>query len=84
MAKGGARPGAGRKPKAEEDKIRRFSINAMTKVFGSEEAMWDHVAQQAQESFPHLKLLFEYTYGKPKETKEVTLAGEQPIFNIEL
>ena len=30
-----------------------------------------HIATESQESFPHLKLLQEYVFGKPKEVLEV-------------
>lgn len=65
---GGARKGAGRKKKDEEDRIRDLSINALSDVFGSEEEAFKHIAKKAKESFPHLKLIIEYGYGKPKET----------------
>lgn len=68
--KGGRREGAGRKPKADEEKIKNFALNAMVEVFGSEEEAWQSLSQQAKDSFPHLKLLFEYRYGKPKERIE--------------
>lgn len=69
-AKGGRREGAGRKPKEDEVKIKNFALNAMVEVFGSEEKAWQSLSEQAKDSFPHLKLLFEYRYGKPKERIE--------------
>lgn len=69
---GGKRKGAGRKKKADEDRIKTLSINALSDVFGSEEEAFNHIATQAKESFPHLKLLMEYGYGKPKESMDVT------------
>ena len=42
----------------------------MSKVFGSEEEAWESLAEQAKQSFPHLKLLFEYKYGKPIDAPE--------------
>lgn len=74
--KGGKTIGAGRKSKADEDRIRNLSINALTSVFGSEEGAFTHLASRAmdegKESFPYLKLLLEYAYGKPKETIDMT------------
>lgn len=70
---GGKREGAGRKPKADEERIRTLSVGALVKTFGSEEKAFNSIAKQAKESFPHLKLLLEYAYGKPKEYKEVEL-----------
>lgn len=78
---GGKREGAGRPPKEDEDRIRSLSINAIEKIYGSEEAGWEYIAKQSKESFPHLKFLFEYAYGKPIEVKQVfTEQVEQPLF----
>lgn len=74
--KGGARIGAGRKPKADEDRIRTLSINSLAKVFGSEEEAFNHIANEAKVSFPHLKLLIEYGYGKPTETVDASVVAE--------
>ena len=64
---GGARKGAGRKRKSDEEKIRRLGENAIIEVYGSVEAYYKYIAQQAKKSFPHLKLLQEYVFGKPKD-----------------
>ncbi|SHI74417.1 hypothetical protein [Algibacter luteus] len=71
---------AGRKPKEDENRIRGLSINALETIYGSEEAAFEHIAEQAKDSFPHLKLLIEYAYGKPKETKNINTQVEQPLF----
>jgi hypothetical protein len=39
----------------------------MKKVFGSEEEAWESLAEQAQESFAHMNLLWQYRYGKPTD-----------------
>ena len=46
--------------------------------------MWLEVAKQAKESFPHMKMLLEFTYGKPKEQKEVNVKTDIniPIVNF--
>lgn len=67
---GGARKGAGRKPKAEEEKIRKLGLDAITEVYGSLQDYYIHIAKESKDSFPHLKLLQEYVFGKPKETIE--------------
>lgn len=54
--RGGKREGAGRKPKADEDRIRTLSINSLVSTFGSEEKAFEHIAGLAKDSFPHLKL----------------------------
>tara|TARA_R110002073_G_scaffold261282_3_gene424132 strand:- start:313 stop:591 length:279 start_codon:yes stop_codon:yes gene_type:complete len=78
-AKGGRREGAGRKPKEDEVKIKNFALNAMVEIFGSEEKAWQSLSKQAKDSFPHLKLLFEYRYGKPKERIEHSGGVNIPI-----
>ena len=76
---------AGRKPKADENRIRTLSINALETIFGSEEKAFEHIAELSKESFPHLKLLMEYAYGKPKDSRQIGAYGlvEQPLFFIE-
>ena len=68
---GGVRPGAGRPSKAKEEKVRRLGINAIEKIYGSVEAYYEHIARESIESFPHLKLLQEYVFGKPKEVVQI-------------
>lgn len=75
--RGGARKGAGRKPKLDEEKTRGLSLSAIKKVFGSEDKAWERVAQLANEgSFKHLELLYGYAYGKPKDNVDITSQGE--------
>lgn len=75
---GGARQGAGRKPKADElvliEKLSPLDDIAFTKL--SEGVM--------SGSFHHLKLFYEYRYGKPKQQVDVTTQGEhlKQIFKI--
>jgi len=78
-AKKGENRGQGRKPKHDEEKITSFALNAMVEVFGSEEKAWQSLSKQAKDSFPHLKLLFEYRYGKPKERIEHSGGVNIPI-----
>ena len=68
---GGARKGAGRNTKAKEEQVRRLGLDAIENVYGSIEKYYIHIAKESQESFPHLKLLQEYVFGKPKEVLEV-------------
>jgi hypothetical protein len=79
MAKqGGAREGAGRKPKSDEIKL----IEALTPL--------DDVAFKELEkgvkagSFYHLKLFYEYRYGKPKQLIGVVTETEtlEQVFKI--
>ena len=55
---------------AKRKRVGIYALNAMAKVFGSEEEAWESLAEQAKSSFPHLKLLFEYKYGKPLDKPE--------------
>lgn len=72
---GGARKGAGRKTKAKEEQVRRLGIEAIEKVYGSVEDYYEHIAKESKSSFPHLKLLQEYVFGKPKEV--IQIEGEE-------
>lgn len=76
---GGKRKGAGRKSKADEDRIRTLSINALASVYGSEVKAFTYIAKQSKESFPHLKLIMEYAYGKPKEQIDLTVDLEHNL-----
>ena len=64
---GGKREGAGRKPKADELKlVETIKESVSNDDFNS---IWKTIAEKAKEGSPaHIKLLFEYFYGKPKET----------------
>lgn len=79
--RGGARENAGRKPKADEQKVRKLGIDAIIEVYGSIEQYYIFIAKQSKESFPHLKLLQEYVYGKPKETTDLTITNNSD-FNL--
>ena len=76
--------GQGRKPKATEKKLSSFALQSMKKVFGSEEKAWLELAKMSKESFPHMRLLWEYKYGKPKESKELDIKTEVniPVINF--
>lgn len=63
---GGARKGAGRKPKADELKF----IQKLDNIIDSDEAIKKLKSLIEADNFPALKLYIEYRYGKPKETVE--------------
>lgn len=79
--RGGARPGAGRKPKAQEEKTRSFALKAMKSEFGSESGAWDELAKLSRKSFTHMRMLFEYAYGKPKEDVKISGSIDKVIIN---
>jgi hypothetical protein len=71
---GGKREGAGRKPKAEEQRLIEKLSPLEDKAFKALENAIDEEHSWA------IKLYFEYTYGKPKEKVEITKIKEQPLF----
>ena len=74
MAHGGKREGAGRKSKAEEQKL----IEKLTPL---EPLAFSALENGLNESESWaVKLYFEYRFGKPKERVEVTKIKEQPLF----
>jgi len=66
---------------AKKDRMHIYALNAMTEVFGSEQAAWESLAEKAKDSFPHLKLLFEYKYGRPEDARS---EEENPKVNINI
>lgn len=73
---GGAREGAGRKPKANEQKL----IEHLGKY--ETEALDILKAKVLEGHSWAIKLYMEYSYGKPRETKDVNLSGDIPIFDV--
>lgn len=70
MANGGARPGAGRKSKAEELKL-------IEKLSPMEDLALKKLNEGLNKGdFQYIKLYFEYYFGKPKETIDVDHSGE--------
>lgn len=63
--RGGARPGAGRKPKAEE-------IELIEKLSPMDETALEKLREGVSNGdFAFIKLFMEYRFGKPKETVAV-------------
>jgi hypothetical protein len=52
---------------AKKDRVGKFAVNAIKKVYGSEAGAMEKLAELSGESFQHLKLLLEYAYGKAGE-----------------
>lgn len=73
---GGARDGAGRKPKASEDDLRAklspMDDSALEAIKSGIEAL----------DFQYVKLFMEYRFGKPKETKAIDLTSDGEPFNL--
>ena len=76
MAHGGKRQGAGRKPKADE-------LNLIEKLTPLEDAAYQALKAGVEKGdFKYVQLFYNYYAGKPRETKDITLNTEQPLFNI--
>ena len=75
--RGGARENAGRKSKAEEVKL--------IEKLGALEPLAFMALEQGLErgDFKFTQLFYNYYAGKPRETKDITVTNEQPIFNID-
>jgi len=74
---GGKRKGAGRKSKSEEQNLVQKLSPMEKKALEVFKKALDEEKQWA------VKMYFEYMYGKPVETKEISVSAEQPIFNID-
>ena len=62
---GGARPGSGRKPKADEEKIRNLAISAIEKKHGTLEDGFLALLETKEPSL--MKFVWEHAVGKPRE-----------------
>jgi hypothetical protein len=74
--RGGKRENAGRKSKSEEVELIERLSPLEDKAFIA--------LQKGIESgdFKYVQLFYHYYAGKPKETKDITLNTEQPIFEL--
>lgn len=70
---GGARPGAGRKPKADEEKVRNLAVSAIEKTHGSLEEGFTKLLKSGEASL--IKFVWEHAVGKPREKMDVDLDG---------
>jgi hypothetical protein len=67
-AKKGEHRGQGRKPKADEEKVRFLATAAITKKYGSEEQGFQALLDSQEPTL--IKFVYEHAYGKPKERLE--------------
>ena len=70
---------AGRKPKAEEMKL----IEQLDEIIDREEVIKKLKVMIDDGNFKAVQLYMNYMYGKPKETKDITINAEQPLFNLD-
>ena len=72
----GGHPNAGRKTKAEEVKL----IERLTPL---EPQAYEALKKGIESGeFKFIQMFYHYYAGKPRETKDITLNSEHPIFNI--
>lgn len=74
MGVGGKRPGAGRKPKVDEEKVRGLAVSAIEKRFGSVENGFDHLLQTGEASL--VKFVWEHAVGKPRDKMDMDMQGK--------
>tara|TARA_B100001250_G_scaffold111568_1_gene94273 strand:- start:302 stop:532 length:231 start_codon:yes stop_codon:yes gene_type:complete len=74
MTHGGARKGAGRKSKADE-------INLIEKLSPLEDAAYQALKEGVEKGdFKYVQLFYNYYAGKPRETKDITINEDSPLF----
>ena len=74
MAHEGKRQGAGRKSKADE-------INLIEKLSPLEDAAYIALKEGVERGdFKYVQLFYNYYAGKPKETKDITINEDTPLF----
>ncbi len=86
MKNGGARPGAGRKSKAEELKLADSIDLALGETWVNDLLKKIHEAAK-KGSFQHAQLLLAYKYGKPQENVNISsipdIVIEHSIISVE-
>lgn len=73
MSKGGARPGAGRPTKADEERVRDLSVKAIIAQYGSEEKGFKWLLESKEPVL--VKFVFEHAYGKPRDKVDLDIPG---------
>lgn len=74
---GGKREGAGRKSKSEETQMIERLSPLEPKAF---EALEKGIEKG---DFKYVQMFYNYYAGKPKETKDISITSEQPIFDLD-
>jgi len=69
---------AGRKSKSEELQL----IERLSKHIDKDEAILKLKELMDEGDFKAIQLYMAYMYGKPKETKDITINSEQPLFDL--
>ena len=68
MAKGGARPGAGRKSLSEEVNSQQVAMSTLVSKFGSKEAAFEYLIDSQEPAL--IKFVYEHAFGKPQDKIE--------------
>jgi len=74
--RGGKRIGAGRKPKVQEQDL----IDKLDSIIDKEEVIKTLGQMALNGNIRALGLYMGYRFGKPKETKDIHINDDQPIF----
>lgn len=74
---GGARPGAGRPSKAEEQKTASLARAAITGKFGSVEEGFQWLLESKEPSL--IKFVFEHAFGKPQDNVDISGALKHTV-----
>ena len=69
---------AGRKSKSEEMEL----VGMLNKHIDKDEAIKKLKIMIDEGDFKAIQLYMNYMYGKPKETKDISITSEQPLFDI--
>ena len=75
---GGKRENAGRKSKSEEIAL----VEMLNKHIDKDEAIIKLKLMIDEGDFKAIQLYMNYMYGKPKETKDISISSEQPLFDL--
>ena len=69
---------AGRKSKSEEMEL----VSMLNKHIDKDEAIKKLKLMIDEGDFKAIQLYMNYMYGKPKETKDISITSEQPLFDL--
>ena len=73
----GGHKNAGRKSKAEE-------IQMIERLSPLEPKAFEALEKGIEEgNFKYVQMFYNYYAGKPKETKDISITSEQPLFNLD-
>lgn len=74
---GGSRKGSGRKPKADEEKVKNIATTAIIEAYGSLEDGMRALLTSGETTL--IKFVFEHALGKPREKMDLDLEDHTPV-----